>query len=621
MKIDKESIDLIEERKKALKQLIPDIFTEGKIDFNKLREALGDFVETSGERYSFSWAGRIQSIRTRDKRSKATLVPSRKESVNFDETKNVFIEGENLEVLKILQKAYEGNVKMIYIDPPYNTGKDFVYRDDFTDSLRSYLRYTGQSNGNGEKATTNPETSGRYHSNWLSMMYPRLFLARNLLSEDGVIFVSIDDNEVHDLRLIMNEIFGEENFIAQIVWKKRSGGANDTGYIVIDHEYVLVYAKDKQSADIQDIEYNEDNLKLYSNKDKYVQERGPYRRMLLAQTSLRYSEKLRFSITAPDGSQITLPNDGKSTWRWGRNKVKWGVEQEYIEFVNSNGEWKVYTKQYLNVDPDGKKIERGARPRTIYSDVDGRQGVIRLQEIFDRRLLEYPKPVELIKHLIKFSTDKDSLVLDFFAGSGTTAEAIFEYNVEASSHRKFILVQLPEPTPEDSEARKADYKTIADIGKERLRRVIKQIKEEQKQKKLEGKENLDLGFKVLKLSKSNCFVWDSEEAKDPNTLVKHIEESAKGASKAEAEALIFELMLREGFKLDSEIQKIKQGKNEFYKISDGEHALWMCFDDKIDDEAVKKLGLAKDDKLVVLDSSLTDTQKVNLARKLRVETV
>ena len=287
MKLDKESVDLVAKRKEELKKIVPEVFTEGKLDLNKLKQALGEEVETSGERYSFSWAGKSKSIQLRDKRSKATLTPSRKESIDFDETDNVFIEGENMEALKILQKAYQGKVKMIYIDPPYNTGRDFIYKDDFSDSLKNYLKYTGQTNGNGEKTSTNTETSGRYHSNWLTMMYPRLALARNLLREDGVIFVSIDDNEVHDLRLILNEIFGEENFIGAYIWKnKASGGGKQSSNkpgaeikkkeaFVLDHEYVIVYAKEIGETFRFNEKLTEEEVKDYTNPDN--DPRGPYK--------------------------------------------------------------------------------------------------------------------------------------------------------------------------------------------------------------------------------------------------------------------------------------------------------------------------------------------------------
>jgi len=627
--ISKESVDLVAKRREELKRIIPEAFSEGKLDLNKLKQALGDVVETSGERYSFHWAGKSKSIQLRDKRSKATLTPSRKESVNFDETDNVFIEGENLETLKILQKAYQGKVKMIYIDPPYNTGKDFVYKDDFADPLRNYLVQTGQLNEKGEKTTTNTETSGRYHSNWLSMMYPRLALARNLLSEDGVIFVSIDDNEVHNLRLIMNEIFGEENFLSQLVWNLGTG--TTAGHFARSHEYILTFAKEKSI--LENFSAGDEAEDIRHGALKKISTANPA-------SEIEFPAGIEFEGDSAtfrgelggDEKQIVL--SGEMVFEKGKLKhpVKlkagWAMRNQILSWLSGKETF----------DSKGQKVKRfyfnkqgilwyekereTVNPKTVLNGVGStKQGSIEIKELFGFQAIDFPKPSTLIKTLVKIVTATDGIVVDFFAGSGTTAQAVLEQNAEDGGNRKFILVQLPEPTPENSEARKAGYKTIADICKERIRRVIKKLNAEGKQQKLEGNGRQDLGFKVFKLSKSNCFVWDEEEVKDPNTLARYIEESAKGASKAEPEALLYEIMLREGFALDSKIEKLKHGKNEFYEVSDGAHRLFACFDDKLDDEAAKKLSLEKDDKLVVLDSALTDTQKVNLARKMRIETV
>jgi len=621
MKISKGSLDLVEERKKALKRLMPEVFTEGKLDPNKLREALGDLVETSGERYTFTWAGKIQSIRMRDKRSKATLVPSKKESVNFDETKNVFIEGENLEVLKILQKAYEGKIKMIYIDPPYNIDADVDYEDDFSDPLKAYLRYTGQINEAGRKTTTDLEKSGRFHSRWLSKMYPRLFLARNLLSEDGAIFVSIDDDEVHNLRIIMNEIFGEENFVAQFPWRKRTAKSDVPFGVSQDYEWILCFAK--SSSFVSCIEGTE--RKYYETPDL---PNKPWRiHDMTTQRTAAERPNSNFTIINPKTGD-KYPVNPNAVWRvtsdtfkkfYSENRIVFPGDYDFLNISNPVLRYFKDEDEKTSGDMFGFSPVSTNLPKQVGMTQDGTKDI---GNLFDNKIFAFPKPVGLLQHLIKIATsiDKSATIIDFFAGSGTTANAVLEQNAKDDGHRKFILVQLPEPTLEDSEARKAGYKTIAEICKERIRRVIKKIKDEQKQHKT-GKKQIDLGFKVFKLARSNCFVWDSEEVKDQKTLVEYIGKSAKGASKADSEALVFELMLREGFKLDSEIQHVTQGKNSFYKVSDGEHSLWMCFDEEINDESVKKLSLMKDDKLIVLDSSLSDTQKVNLARKFRVETV
>ncbi|MEM4554674.1 MAG: site-specific DNA-methyltransferase [Candidatus Anstonellaceae archaeon] len=632
MGISKESVDLVEQRKEELKKIIPEAFTEGKLDVDKLRQALGDFVENSGERYFFSWAGKSNSIKLRDKSSKATLKPSREESVAFDETNNIFIEGENLEVLKILQKAYQGKVKMIYIDPPYNTGKDFIYKDDFADPLKNYLIQTGQLNEKGEKTSTNTETCGRYHSNWLSMMYPRLSLARNLLSEDGVIFVSIDDNEVHNLRLIMNEIFGEENFVENFIIRSNPRGNQAKKHTASEHEYIVCYARDKEklaplgfSKEESEFDKKDENGEVY--REIGLRKRGAGARREDAPNQffpIYYNpdtKDISLERTSKNDVEILpkLSNGQDGRWRWSKKKVIENKKKLIVRLVRRNG-----TEVYDVFEKDFFSEGKSSKIKSIFYEktFNYENATEEVRKLFDdKKIFDYPKPVYTIRHLCKSLRIKDPIILDFFAGSGTTAQAVLEQNAEDGGNRKFILVQLPEPTPEDSEARKAGYKTIADICKERIRRVIKKLKDEGKQKTLEENGKLDLGFKVFKLSKSNCFVWDEEETNDPNTLAKHIEESAKGASNAEPEALLYEVMLREGFALDSEVSKIKHGKNEFYQVNDGTHKLFACFDAKIDDEAVKKLALEKDDKLVLLDSALSDTQKVNLARKMRIETI
>lgn len=618
MGIPKESADLVEKRADELKRIIPEAFSEGNLDFNKLKEALGDLVEAGGERYSFNWAGRIQSLRTRDRRSKGTLIPSKKESITFDETNNIFIEGENLEVLKILQKSYEGKIKMIYIDPPYNTGNDFVYKDDFSDNLKKYLKDTGQINGNGEKTTTDTETSGRYHSNWLSMMYPRLFLARNLLSEEGVIFVSIDDNEVHNLRLIMNEIFGEENFIGQITREAIKGGSQSK-FIRNTHDYILIFAKDINSTEFSG--YGQEGVVLNLKDEKGPYAKGRELNKWGAASRREDAQGMWYPIPGPNKEEVyPIRNDGsEGRWRLGTKKMlKLVDDNDAIFEKRKDGTYIVYQK----IRDSSSRIKQFT---SIFKDkYINAKGTESIKKLFgtERAYFDYSKPVELVYDLLVLAdVNDDDIVVDFFAGSGVTAQAVLERNVEDGGDRKFILVQLPEHTPQDSEARKAGYKTIADICKERIRLVISRIKEEQKKKGLENKQKLDLGFKVFKLSKSNCFVWDSEDVKEPNTLAKHIEESAKGAKNADRDALIYELMLREGFSLDSKVETEKHGKNILYKISDSKSSVWMCFDDHLDEDAVRKLALTKDDKLVVLDSSLTDTQKVNLARSFRVETI
>lgn len=640
MKISKETVDLIEKRKDALRSIIPEAFSDGKLDLDKLRQTLGEEIETGSERYSFTWAGKAQSIRLRDKRSKATLIPSRKESVEFDKTDNVFIEGDNLEVLKVLQKSYSGRVKMIYIDPPYNTGNDFVYKDDFSDSLKKYLKYTGQINSNGEKTSTNAETTGRYHSNWLSMIYPRLAVARNLLREDGVIFVSIDDNELPNLMLLMNEIFGEENKLdrGMMIWANR-GSTKGFNKVVKNHEYIVAYGKNEELVKSA---YGE-NYKGELGVVEHYCHNAPNPGNPTCEVTFKAGCKIEgvkniiFEKRVGDEVQLKIVN-GKMEFKDGKLakdvllRGSFPYRNQIEEFFENQpkGEptFDYKGQRWLEIYFNSKGLPRYKKERNtmiISSLIDEKEipnyGSNDIKDLLGQNFYLFPKPKELVQHLLKFFTKDNDIVLDFFAGSGTTAQAVLEQNLEDGGNRKFILVQLPEPTQEDSEARKSGYKNIADICKERIRRVIKKLKENGKQQKIEGDGKQDLGFKVFKLSKSNCFVWDEEAAKDKNTLAHHIQESANGPEHAEPETLLYEVALREGFPLDAKIEQVKHGKNAFYKIADGDHKLFACFDQKVDDEAVKKLQPEKDDKVVLLDSALTDTQKANLSRKMRIETI
>lgn len=384
---------------------------------------------------TLNWIGKEQVV-NHDKEVPFRLLKKVKSASVGENSQNLIIHGDNLEALKALMPFYHNKVKCIYIDPPYNTGNEGWIYNDKVNSLK-IKKWLGKVVG-GES-----EDLCR-HDKWLCMMYPRLKLLRELLSENGIIFISIDDNEQGNLRAIAEEIFGEKNFISQIVWKRRSGGTNDNKYIAPDHEYILVFSKNKDLAEFNSHEYNPENLKLYAFKDKYFENRGPYRRMLLNQTSLRYSESLTYPIDAPDGTKINPPKDGKSTWRWGKEKVQWGIEKDFIEFVKTKVGWRVYTKQYLYVDSDGNNLERGSRPRSYYSEVDGREGVKELQKLLNNKAFDYPKPVQLIKYLIKMATNKNDLILDSFAGTGTTAHAVLDSNLDDDGKRKFILVEIDE---------------------------------------------------------------------------------------------------------------------------------------------------------------------------------
>jgi len=490
-----QTADILAERLAGLRQLIPEAFAEGKVDFDKLRAALGDAVDERPERYSFMWAGKREAIKLLQAPSQATLVPVPGESIDFEQTGNVFVEGENLEVLKLLYKPYFGRVKMIYIDPPYNTGNDFVYPDDYADPVDRYLKLTGQKDGDGNLLTSNPETSGRYHSAWLSMMYPRLSLARQLLREDGVIFVSIDDHEVHNLRLLMNEVFGEENFVAQVVRQTVKGGTGPATRIRVSHDYVVVSARNLKACQMG-------GTLLEAEPLDQVDDKGPFRKgrelnKWGAGSRREDSPSMYYPIPGPNGEDVyPIRNDGThGRWRWGKPRLLAAVANGGVLFeLRGDGTYVVYEKV------------RSAGPRrkthtTLALDVGtNAEGTEDLKALFDGVCpLDFPKPVSLIRRLLEIGHVGDGdVVLDFFAGSCTTAQAVLELNREDGGKRRFIMVQLPEPTPVASPARQASYHTIAEIGKERIRRVIARMKRDRADPSDRGARE-DLGFRVYKL--------------------------------------------------------------------------------------------------------------------------
>lgn len=581
--MDSTSTNIVADNINKLKELFPEAFTEGKVDFDALKEVLGDYVDGRDERYSFTWNGKSKARMIAQTPSTGTLRPCKEESVDWDTTQNLFIEGDNLEALKLLQKSYHKKVKMIYIDPPYNTGKDFVYKDNFKDNIKNYKEITGQVDGEGRNLSSNPETSGRYHTDWLNMMYPRLKLARNLLKDDGLIFISIDDNEIKNLRAICDEIFGEENFVDPIIWKKRYGGGAKEKFLVALHEYVLVYCKNINELSNLFIALDKEQIeRYYTSKDLKFKERGGYRtHPLEAMKSFDSRENLYFAIPAPDGTEV-YP---KRQWRWGKERVEQALVSDEIEFKrNRNDEWILSSKQYL-IEETGDV--RKTKPFTIIDDVFTQHGTNEILDIFgNAKIFDFPKPSNFIKKLIEigFNSDKSGVALDFFAGSASTAHAIFKTNIEDSGHRKYICVQLPEPTSEKSEAYKAGYKTIAEISKERIRRAAAKIQAENPDY------NGDLGFKVFKLDSTNIKPWELDfdlTSQDLEDQISNIKPDRK------EEDVLYEVLLKYGLDLTLPITEHSIDGHKVFNIGMG--ALMVCLSDDISLEVVEGIAKLKDE--------------------------
>ena len=579
------SLDILEENIKNLRQLFPEVECDGKIDFDMLRQILGEYVDDDKERYNFKWNGKGRALRFSQTPSTGTLRPCREESKNWDDTQNLYIEGDNLEVLKILQKSYHGKIKMIYIDPPYNTGKDFVYPDNYHDSIENYKAITGQTDEEGNKISTNTEASGRFHTDWLNMMYPRLRLARNLLTNDGVIFISISDTEIDNLKKCCNEVFGETNFVADLIWSnKEGGGSSDSKLFRIKHEYILCYSKCIDKIVINGVGVsNEDR---YRSFDEYESIRGKYYLQKLGMGSIQYSKSLDYPIIAPDGSNI-YPSDNnggkKACWRWSKEKFEWGKSNGFIVIKEDNaGIWTVYTKQYLNCDNEGNVIDRTQRPMGIIDTYSSTQASKYLESIGIGGFFNYSKPSDLISYLIKRCNNNNDIILDFFSGSATTAHAVMQLNAEDGGNRRFICVQLPEPTQEDSEAFKAGYKNICEIGKERIRRagekIKKEIESDNVQLKIgeEPKSVPDIGFKVFKLDSSNLKKWNPDFANLEVTLDDMINNYVPDRTE---EDIVYEFMLKMGLDLSYPIDVADIDGRKVYSIGFG--ALMMCLDDNI----------------------------------------
>lgn len=612
-----------EERIEILKSLMPEVFDEGKIDFEKLKATLGEEVNFSNERYVLNWAGKSEAFHIMQRPSSATLIPSRAESVDFDTTQNIFIEGENMEVLKVLQKSYFGKVKMIYIDPPYNTGNDsFIYPDKFSETKEEYLKRVGDKDEDGYMTREgmfhkNSRENGQYHSNWLNMMMPRLYLAKSLLREDGVIFISIDDNEVHNLRLLMNEIFGEENFVAQFIWEKRVNREN-RNEVSVRHDYVVCYSKYTESdvKRIMQTPMNEKALSNYSNPDN--DPRGLWKSDPAHAQAGHGTKSQFYTLIAPNGKRHELPSG--RCWLYTKDVMDAAIKDNRIWFgKDGNGVPRI--KTYLTSKERGLTLETILFAKDASTNEKAKND---LKELFDGiAVFETPKPVELISILAQVAL-KDGLVLDFFAGSSATAHAVMQLNKEDGGNRRFICVQLPEPCDPKSEAYKAGYSTIADISKERIRRAGAKLRAEVESERAQKAAELsfdntedttmpDFGFKVFRLADSNFKQWrdfrGSEQQQWQQQSIDFINPVAENAT---IDNMVYELLLKNGKSLNSTIEH----SDNIYNINSGELVLLL---ESVDQGTIDHVLTLHPQKVIALDNlfSGNDQLKTNTALQLR----
>ena len=644
--MDGNSLSPNTERLEQLKRIFPEIFVEDKIDWEKLKITLGEDVNLANERYVLNWAEKSDAFRLMQKTTTKTLIPVLKDSVNFDDTQNIFIEGDNLDVLKILQKSYFGKVKMIYIDPPYNTGNDsFIYADRFAETKTEYQKRVGDRDEEGYMTgegvfRKNSRENGQYHSNWLSMMMPRLFLARNLLRDDGVIFVSIDDNEVHNLRLLMNEIFGEENFFSQIIVRTNSRGQTYK-QIAKTHEYILVYTKNSETElyelekDAKNSDLNlKDNISSFNIRElrnrnpKFGKHNRPF---------LFYPIYVNPNIIDKDGfSPVSLyksevyskevypyNSEGKeSCWRWGKPRTADNYNEDtlisnLVARKKADGNYNIYEKYRKTT----------YKPKSIWDDNSflTETGTIELRKLDFNQEFDFPKPISLLKQIIALSTQDDDIILDFFAGSATTAHAVMQLNKEDGGNRRYILVQIAEPCDEKSEAFKAGYNTIADIAKERIRRagrkIREQIEEENRKRKMQLEFNegdnkpidIDTGFKVFRLAESNFKQWRQPENYSAEALAKQLELFVDPvAEHATLQNMVYELILKSGKDLNVNIESC----NGYHIIDGNELALIL---EKVDEQIITEVLSKQPKKVIALDRIFkgNDQLKTNTALQMK----
>ncbi|MGR9398105.1 site-specific DNA-methyltransferase (plasmid) [Rhizobium leguminosarum] len=648
-KFDLASMDVAQEKREELKRILgqafPEALAEGVIDFDQLKRVLGEWVDPGKERFGLNWPGKAECMKIIQQPSVATLKPVREESVNFDETENLFIEGDNLEVLKLLQKAYFGKIKMIYIDPPYNTGNEFIYPDKFSETLDTYLAYTGQIDSDGRKFSTNTDASGRYHSRWLNMIFPRLYLARNLLREDGAVFISIDDHEVMNLRAMCDQIFGEENHIATLSVLNNLKGRNDKKNVATCHEYLVVYGNERfesyglpltaeqlsqyKHKDAQGNLYALRDLRKRGGNDKRADRPNLYFPIYYNQKNGRCALDRRSN----DDVEIVpkLGDGADGCWRWGKVKVKDNLDILHPKYNKSKDRWGIEHRVYLDptirdqpddeeADDEDINFERTSKTKSFWwgADISTDHAVRAFKDLFDGMGTDYPKSPRFMKRLLHMATKDGDIVLDFFAGFSTTAHAVLELNYEEQSRRKFIMVQLPEPCGDGSEPKKAGYDTISSLSRERIRRVGKAIEARQADSlNLDAKQLPDLGFKAYSLTTSNFKVWDGEvggfddAGKQLEMHVDHLSDSSS------AEDVLYELLLKAGFPLTTKVNAIKLAGKEVFSVEDG--ALLICLEKEITPELIDALAEADPLQVICLDEGFrgNDQLKANAVQTFR----
>jgi adenine-specific DNA-methyltransferase len=627
------SPNLMTELAQQLSEIAPEVLADGKIDLEKLRELISADVDSTGERYGFYWPGKKRALRVAQSPTSATLNPKKAQSKDWDKTSNIFIEGDNLEVLKVLQKHYHNKIKLIYIDPPYNTGNDFVYPDNFKEGLENYLEWSKQVTEDGKKLTTNTETDGRFHSNWLNMIYPRLKLARNLLSEDGVILISIDDVEHPGLVQLVREIFGESNYLATVtrVSKKTSNKGN---YFAPSKDYLVVAARNVNKLDPFMDEVPDEYKKKFSETD----ERGAFATVGLYQASLdplRGCVNQRYWIQAPDGTYVLPPGpnrpekieDGANkppenredrVWRWSYSSYL--LQKDLLVFKKTstsplqdqNGNqaaWNVYTKYYLQ-----DRLEDGIRPRDFIDNLTNDLGTKALNTLGLANYFDFAKPPQLIEKFLTWISDPNAVVMDFFAGSGSTAQAVMQANLVDGGNRKFIMVQLPEPTPEGSEARRAGFETIADLTRKRIDLAGEAISTS-----LQG-QAIDTGFRTYALAESNFTKWHATNEISATALEQHLLDLRESANDSSSiDDLLSEILLKQGYSLTENIAELEIDDLIFKVVGDNLIIAYLSENQVPKISQLKKALDLKPAKFIILEDVLNgdDELKTNLMQECK----